>query len=502
MSATCHAFRQHGDHISKFYITTPIYYVNSVPHIGTAYTTIMSDILARWHRIAGDDVFFLTGTDEHGEKVAKAASANGESPKEFTDRISVKFIDVWKKLNISYDRFIRTTEAEHTKTVDRFVQLLSDSGDIYKGEYAGWYCVPDETFLTELQLVNGKCPECGREVKWVKEEAYFFRLSKYKDRLLEYYKSHKDFLSPEFRSKEISNRVEGGLKDLDITRISVDWAIGFQPDPKHYIYVWIDALTNYLTGIDWPDGEKFKEFWPADVHVVGKEINWFHSVIWPAMLMSAKMELPKKVFAHGWLTVAGEKMGKSKGNAIDPVQLADRYSADALRYFCAREIPFGRDGDFSEAKLVERINNELVADLGNFLNRVVTMAEKFGGKIEGEPELEGKLDLDGIRKSMDELDTLSALDVIWKFLGELNKYVNDKAVWKLKDKELSNALYNLLEGARIMSILISPFMPDTAARMAEQIGVKLGTLKDCKFGEFNGKVSKKGFLFKKVDTKA
>ena len=487
--------------MSKFYITTPIYYVSGVPHIGTSYTNVLCDVLARWHRLAGDDVFFLTGTDEHGEKNAKAAKAAGKTPKEYVDIMAEKYVEAWKKLNISYDRFIRTTEEEHIKVVDRFVQLLSDSGDIYKGEYAGWYCEPDEMFLTELQLAGGKCPECGREVKWVKEEAYFFRLSRYKDKLLEYYKSHDGFLSPDYRSKEIINRVSGGLKDLDITRTSVDWAINFPLDKGHYIYVWIDALTNYLTGINWPEGEQFKEFWPADIHVVGKEINWFHSVIWPAMLLSVKMELPKKVFAHGWLTVDGEKMSKSRGNFVEPVSLVDKYTADAVRYYLVRELPFGKDGDFSESKLIERINNELVADLGNFLNRVVTIAEKFEGKIEGKPELEEKLDLKGISTAMEKLDTFSAIDIIWRFLKEANKYVNDKAVWKLEGAELSNALYNLLESARIISILISPFMPDAALKMAKQLGVEQGTLKDCKFGNFSGKPKKGSYLFQKINKK-
>jgi methionyl-tRNA synthetase len=484
----------------KFYITTPIYYVNDKPHIGHAYTTIIADILARWHRIKGEKVFFLTGTDEHGEKVEKAAKDVGKSPKEFVDEIVEQFKSTWKKLNISYDDFIRTTEERHEKVVIEVIKKIAENGDIYKGEYEGWYCTPCESFWTEIQLKNGKCPQCEREVKRLKEESYFFRLSKYQEKLLKFYEENPEFLSPSFRAAEIINRVKGGLKDISITRTTVKWAIPFPLDTKHFIYVWVDALINYISALGL-ESEKFNEFWPADVHLVGKEINWFHSVIWPAMLMSAGFELPKKVFAHGWWTVEGKKMSKSLGNVVNPVEIAEKYSADALRYFLVREMPLGDDGDFSEKSLIARINGELVADLGNLVYRVVTLAEKFDGKIEGEPELEKNLDLEKIDDFMEKFDLFNALNEIWKFVRAANKYINEKEVWKLKDKELANALYNLLEACRIIAILIYPFMPSTAEKINEQLGVKLGSLKDCKFKKFEGKVKKGEYLFKKVEFK-
>jgi methionyl-tRNA synthetase len=357
----------------KFYITTPIYYATNLPHIGTAYTTIVADILARWHRIKGEKVFFLTGMDEHGEKVEKTAKENGKTPKEFVDEIAEQFKFTWKKLNISYDDFIRTTEERHEKVVIEVIKRIAENGDIYKGEYEGWYCTPCESFWTEIQLKNGKCPQCEREVKMLKEESYFFRLSKYQEKLLRFYEENPEFLSPSFRAAEIINRVKGGLKDISITRTTVKWAIPFPLDNKHFIYVWVDALINYISALGL-GSEKFNEFWPADVHLIGKEINWFHSVIWPAMLMSAGFELPKKVFAHGWWTVEGKKMSKSLGNVINPVEIAEKYSADALRYFLVREMPLGDDGDFSEKSLIARINGELVADLGNLVYRVVTFS--------------------------------------------------------------------------------------------------------------------------------
>ena len=484
----------------KFYITTPIYYATNLPHIGTAYTTIVADILARWHRIKGEKVFFLTGMDEHGEKVEKTAKENGKTPKEFVDEIAEQFKFTWKKLNISYDDFIRTTEERHEKVVIEVIKKIAENGDIYKGEYEGWYCTPCESFWTEIQLKDGKCPQCEREVKMLKEESYFFRLSKYQEKLLRFYEENPEFLSPSFRAAEIINRVKGGLKDISITRTTVKWAIPFPLDNKHFIYVWVDALINYISALGL-GSEKFNEFWPADVHLIGKEINWFHSVIWPAMLMSAGFELPKKVFAHGWWTVEGKKMSKSLGNVINPVEIAEKYSADALRYFLVREMPLGDDGDFSEKSLIARINGELVADLGNLVYRVVTLAEKFDGKIEGEPELEKNLDLKKIDDLMEKFDLFNALNEIWKFVRAANKYINEKEVWKLKDKELANALYNLLEACRIIAILIYPFMPSTAEKINEQLGVKLGSLKDCKFKKFEGKVKKGEYLFKKVEPK-
>jgi methionyl-tRNA synthetase len=485
--------------MEKFYVTTPIYYVTDAPHIGHAYCNIAVDILARWHRLKGDRVFFLTGTDEHGEKVQKAAEAAGEEPQAFVDRISLRYTDAWKKLNISYDRFIRTTDPNHISAVAKFMGKLVESGDVYKGKYEGWYCVPDETFYTDLQLKEGRCPDCGREVKKVKEDSYFFKLSRYQNALLELYKNNEAFLSPDLRRQEVINRVKGGLKDVSITRTTVKWAVPFPGDKEHFIYVWVDALINYISALGWPDGT-FKEFWPADVHVVGKEINWFHAVIWPAMLMSAGIEPPEMVFAHGWWTVGGKKMGKSLHNFVDPIEMVDKYSVDALRYFLMREMPFGEDGDFSEKSLVARINGELVADLGNLVYRVLTMAEKFEGKIDGSAQLEDKIDVVRIDERMNDIDPYGALEGIWSFIRSANKYINDNKVWSLKGDELSDALYNLLEACRILSILLQPFMPETAQRISQQLGTDLGTLKDCKFGEFTGKPKRGEMLFKKVLT--
>ncbi|MDE1768249.1 MAG: methionine--tRNA ligase [Candidatus Micrarchaeota archaeon] len=483
----------------KFYITTPIYYVNDKPHIGHAYTTIAADVIARWHRLRGDDVFFLTGTDEHGEKIMKAATAAGKSPQEFVDGLAVVYKDAWKKLNISYDYFVRTSDPNHERLVKLFVDKLYKSGDLYKGIYEGWYCVSDETFFTQLQLRDGKCPECGKEVKLIKEEDYFFKLSKYQQRLLDFYKENPDFLSPKFRADEIKNRVKAGLKDLSITRSAVKWGVEFPPDKSYTIYVWVDALLNYVTALDWPDGKRFGEFWPADVHVMAKEINWFHSVIWPALLFCAGMEPPKKIFAHGWWTVDGKKMSKSVGNVVDPIDMSRKYSTDAFRYFLLREMPFGDDGDFSEKALVTRLNTELASDLGNLFNRVFTLAEKFDGKIEGRVELEMQLDIEGITKSMDNIELFNALAKIFEYVAAANKYVNDTRPWALKDEQLGNALYNLLEACRVLSIVLYPFMPETSEKVAKQLGTKVGTLEECKFRKFSAKVSKGELLFKKVD---
>jgi methionyl-tRNA synthetase len=483
--------------IGKFYITTPLYYVNDAPHIGHAYTTIAADVFARWHRLRGDKVFFLTGTDEHGEKVQRAAEAAGEEPKAFVDRISQRYRDTWKRFDISHDKFIRTTDQSHIDAVIEFVGRLVENGDVYKGQYEGWYCLSDETFYTELQLKEGKCPDCGREVKKVKEDSYFFRLSKYQSALLDLYDKNRAFLSPELRSQEIINRVKDGLKDISITRTTVNWAVPFPGDKEHYVYVWVDALLNYISALGWPGGT-FSKFWPADVHVIGKEINWFHSVIWPAMLLSAGIEPPKMVFAHGWWTVSGKKMSKSLHNFVDPIYIAEKYSVDALRYFLVREMPFGEDGDFSEDSLVARINGELVADLGNLVYRVLTLAEKFDGRIAGRPELEGKLDIKKIDGLMTGMDPHTALEEIWSFIRSANRYVNENHVWNLEGDQLSNALYNLLEACRVSSILLYPFIPETAMEINRQLGTKLGALEDCRFGEFAGKPKRGGMLFRKV----
>lgn len=481
----------------KFYVTTGIDYVNAPPHVGHAYEKICADIIARWHRLKGENVFFLTGTDEHGEKVEEAAKISGKEPDEFVEEITSTFKETWKILNISYDDFIRTTEKRHEEIVAKLVKKNFDNGDVYKGEYEGWFCVPCETFWTELQLKNGKCPTCGRKVQKLKEEAYFFKLSKYQEKLLNFYEKNPEFLSPSFRANEIINRVKAGLKDICITRSS-KWGVPFPIDNRFTIYVWVDALVNYISALDWPE-EKFKKFWPADLHLIGKEINWFHTVIWPAILFSAGIEPPKKVFCHGWLTAEKQKISKSLGNVIDPVYLAKKYSTDSLRYFLVKEIPFGEDGDFSENSLIARINGELVADLGNLVYRVLSLAEKFDGEIEGKVELEKKLDLRKIEESMEKLELHNALNGIWNFIRATNKYVNEKEPWKLKGKELGEVIYNLLEALRVIAILVSPSLPSSAEKINQQLGVKAGLLKDCKFKKFEGKIKKGEYLFRKVE---
>ncbi len=480
----------------KFYITTPIYYVNDVPHIGHAYTTIVADVLARWHRLNGENVFFLTGTDDHGKKVATAAKEAGKTPQAFADSVVKRYHEAWKILEISNDDFIRTTEERHKKTVPQIIRLMDKAGDIYKGEYEGWYCVPDESFWTETQLVKGKCPECGRDVETVRESSYFFRLSKYQRPLLEFYKKNPDFISPKNRKQEIINRVQAGLKDLSITRETVKWGIPYPGDKNHVVYVWVDALTNYLSAIDYP-GAKFQRFWPADIHLMAKEILWFHSVIWPAILMSCKLPLPKKVFAHGWLTIEGEKMSKSKGNVVDPIKLSQKYSVDTVRYFLVREIPLGDDGDFSEKALISRINGELVSDLGNLASRVLTLAERCK-TFQGKDELSKNLDFKKIQTYVDDIELHHAINTVFDFIRSVNKYINEKEPWKLEGKELEQVVYNLLESLRVISILISPFMPSTTEKLNRQLGVKAGTFKDLKFGKFTGKPKKGEHLFERV----
>jgi methionyl-tRNA synthetase len=483
----------------KFYITTPLFYVNDSPHIGHAYNVIAADVIARWRRLKGDRVFFLTGTDEHGEKVEQAARKHGKEPKAYADEVSAKFRETWKRLGISNDDFIRTTEPRHEKTVKSFIETVAEKGDIYKGEYEGLYCVGCETFKTETELVDGKCPDHGTKPEQRKEETYFFRLSKYGDRLLQFYEENPGFLSPAFRADEIKNRVKEGLKDLSITRLRLDWGIPFPLDGNHVVYVWFDALTNYISALDWPDGKKFGEFWPADVHLVGKEINWFHSVIWPAMLLSAGIEPPKKVFSHGWWLSDGKKMSKTLGNVIDPVKISEKYSVDALRYFLVREIPFGEDGNFVEKKFVERINGELVADLGNLVYRALSLAEKFDGKIEGPAEIEKDIDIESIAKHFDSLELHSALEETWKLVRRANRYINENEPWKLSGDRLGAVLYNLLESIRIIGILLSPFVPATSESIFAQLGVKDGNLGDCRFGRFDGAIKKGKYLFQKVE---
>jgi len=483
----------------KFYITTPIYYVNAKPHLGHYYTTLIADILARWHRLKGDDVFFLTGTDENSQKNVKAAEKVGKPVKEYVDEMAKLWHDTWKKLGISFDDFIRTTEERHKKGVEKFFRLVYEKGDIYKGVYKGFYCVECEAFLSPKDLVDGKCPIHKIKPIVVEEENYFFKASKYRDELLQYIESHPDFIQPPERREEVIEYLKTAFGDISISRQSQKWGIPLPVDSSQVIYVWFDALVNYLTGIGFGwDEEKFKQYWPADLHLVGKDITKFHCALWPAMLLSAGLPLPKHVFAHGFFTVKGEKMSKSLGNVVDPLELAKKYPMDAVRYFLIRQVPIGGDGDFSEEALVERINGELANDLGNLVYRVLSLAEKFKGEIRGKPELEEKLELKAVEEWMENFRPDKALEVIWSFIRSCNRYINEKEVWRLSGEELSNALYNLLEALRVISILIEPFMPETAEKIREQLGVGKQSWKDCKFKPFKGKPKKGEPLFKKV----
>ncbi len=470
----------------SFYITTPIYYVNDVPHIGHAYTTVACDVLARFHRMKGQKVFFLTGTDEHGEKVQKTAARQGISPRELADRVVTRFQGLSAALNISNDDFIRTTEPRHYASVQELFRRSLRNGDIYLGEYEGWYCTPDEAYWTDLQVVDGKCPDCGRPVERRKEPSFFFRLSRFRKPLLDYYEKNPSFIRPESRRNEVVAFVEGGLNDLSVSRTSLTWGIPIPGHEGHVIYVWYDALTNYITGVGFPDGgERYDTFWPADVHMVGKDILRFHAVYWPAFLMSAGVPPPRGVFAHGWWTVEGQKMSKSLGNVVDPYDMVETYGADAFRYFLLREVPFGLDGDFSRKALVHRINSDLANDFGNLLNRSLGMLGKYFGGTVPAPSAPAEEDralavlsrevLASVDAAMEVVEFHKALAAVWDLVKAANRYVDAQAPWALakspgQRERLGTVLYNILEAARICVLLSAPFVPTAAQRMWEALG--------------------------------
>lgn len=509
----------------KFYITTPIYYPSDKLHIGHSYCTVATDTMARYKRLRGYDVMFLTGTDEHGQKLERIAKGQGVTPKEYIDKVVVGIKELWKTLNISYDKFIRTTDDYHVKTVQKIFKQLYDQGDIYKSTYEGWYCTPCESFFTEHQLVDGKCPDCGREVEKVKEESYFFRLSKYQDRIIKYMEENTEFLQPNTRQNEmINNFLKPGLEDLAVSRTSFKWGIPVEFDPGHIVYVWVDALSNYISALGYgsDDDSLFQKYWPADVHVVGKEIVRFHSIIWPAMLMALNLPLPKQIFGHGWLVINGGKMSKSVGNVVDPNVLVEKYGVDAIRYFLLREIAFGQDGNFNNEALIQRINSDLANDLGNLVSRTVGMIEKYFNGTLPETQTATQFDDDLIQTAknivpkvetnMDKMMFSDALIELWNLIRRTNKYIDETQPWILikdesKHSELANVLYNVTESIRIISILLQPFMPNTPELIWQQIGLESGELTVWDSAKEWGKLSKtlsvkKGnVIFPRIDMK-
>ena len=504
----------------KFYLTTPIYYPSANFHIGHCYTTIIGDAIARYKRLCGYDVFYLTGTDEHGQKIQKKAIEAGVSPQEYVDKIVDNAKDLWKCLNISYDKFIRTTDKEHIECVQKIFEKLYDQGDIYKGEYKGLYCTPCESFWTESQLVDGKCPDCGREVSMVTEEAYFFKLSKYQDRLVKYYEENPHFIEPESRKNEmINNFIKPGLEDLCVSRTSFDWGIPVTFDSKHVVYVWIDALSNYISALGYlsDDDSLYRKYWPANLHIVGKEIVRFHTIIWPIMLMALDVPLPEMVFGHGWLIIDGGKISKSLGNYKDPRDYIDAYGVDAVRYFVLREVPFGSDGNFSESALINRTNGDLANILGNLVNRTIGMTNKYFDGIVENKGVSEEIDKELIKevtslkekveKCMDILEVSKALEAIFDLLRSCNKYIDETTPWVLakdesKKDRLATVIYNLIESIRIATVFLQAYLPDTAKSIFKQINTDITDYESAStFGLYKSgtRVNEPKVLFERID---
>jgi len=507
----------------KFYITTPLYYVNGNPHIGHSYTNIACDVLSRFRRLKNAKVLFTTGTDEHGQKIKEAAEAKAMKPAAFVDTVVPRFKDLWTKLNISYDDFIRTTEPRHEKVVKKILEILYEKGDIYEGEYSGWYCTPCESFWTKAQLVEENCPDCKRPVEHIKEKNLFFKLSKYQDWLLEYIDSHEDFILPVIRRNEVLGFLKNPLNDLCISRPKsrLSWGIEIPFSKDHVTYVWFDALINYISVCGYGDDpEKFKTYWPADIHMIGKDILRMHAVNWPIMLHAAGLKPPKTVFAHGWWKIGEDKMSKSKGNIVDPHEIADRFGVDAYRFFLLREVPFGMDGSFSEKALISRINSDLANDLGNLLHRTLSMIDKYFSGIVPKRRniktadditralIENTRSLDAkISSSMDEIDFSHALSAIWALINNANKFIEQKAPWKLskekKEDELKDMMYDLYEVLRIVALSLWPFLPQTSDNMIAQLGLKVAkrSMKDLSWGlaKSGTKIKKGKPLFPRIE---